>query len=81
MTKAVKLFSCDVQNVTTDRTVAWAEFVSLKSVQNAQCVLRVAANVQVRDIDVLDFVVWIHNIGRTIRNPLFLVANAEAINQ
>jgi len=70
-----------MNHVTADGAVARAELIGLQAVEHPERVLRVAADIEVVDVDVLDHVVGIDHEGRTVGNALFRIANAEAIDQ
>lgn len=71
----------EFERLAANRAVARAKRVRLQSVEQAQGVLRVMANVQVGDADVLDDIVRINDAGRATGNAGAFFPHAEAVNE
>src|SRR5262245_8486087 len=69
------------QRVAADRAVARAQLVGLQAVEDAQHLVRIAANVQVVHRHVLDHVVRVDDEGRAQRDAGLRIAHAELVDQ
>ena len=66
-----------LQGVAAHRTVAGAELVGLQGVEDTQGVLRIAADVEVGDVDVLHDVVRVDHQGRAERDAVVLGGSVD----
>src|SRR5690606_32137790 len=69
-----------LERFAADRTIAGAKLIRLQGVENAQRVLRIAADAEIVDVNVLDDVVRVDDEGGAQRNARFRT-NAEAVDQ